>query len=455
MILFPEYGITTIELDNYQLKEHSELIPDPKKVRVTPCTNAREYSTRPILFTLSCMAKNNGIVVVANFVGRELCHGQSNCPDDGEFHYNANVAFDSNGRLIGRYYKEHLFYELALDLPKDKQDPVFETDFGKFAMFICFDIIYKKMVLVSQLTDVDAILFSTVWGAFNPFLTTVQWWQAWAMGNNATLLAANMHIPGYGVTGSGVYRGREGSIVSVFNPDGISKLIIATVPKRGRKFFPKTNIIAIQEHDIRQWNSSKKDIPAVCSLSILGKSKNITTDYRCADQNNSNYTLKRLTEAKGHVEVCNNGMCCELDYVTDNMEEKFYLGVFNGTRNFFKKYHFSEESCFLARCVNVNGTTCSLFVTHSETVFHKLSMRANFTTKYVYPSVMSSGMGLVPVKNWTFMQRTNKASIEFGSISGIHVLQATLMGRVYDKDPSGGHSSGFLLHSLLQHYKKI
>lgn len=374
------------------------------------------------------------MIVVANMGGREPCNGEADCPEDGEFHHSANVAFDEHGALISRYYKEHLFYEFGYDLPRQVQDPIFETSIAKFAMFVSFDIRFKRMAVDSRLPYVDATLFSSLDMNLSPFFTSIQLWQAWAMGNNATLLAANNQIPGFYNSGSGIFRGLKGSIVSVFNPDGISKLMVATVPKRNGVVPANAKIFAIKENEVTPLDDNRDDLPEVCSAQILGDTDKFA-GYRCRDEITANYTLEKLTGAEGHVEVCNNGMCCELDYSADSMGESFYLGVFNGTRNFFERYFFAEEDCFLARCEDLNGTACATFPMYSNTVFRRVSLKTKFSTNYIYPSVMSNRMRLVPVQDWTFEPKTGEASIEFNSNSGIKLLQATLMGRVYDKDP--------------------
>lgn len=434
MILFPEYGIYP-PLERKDLKDYLEFIPNPKQVHVTPCDEFDLLSYQPILQTLSCIAKNNEIVVIANLGGIEPCDFGPHCPEDGVFHLNTNVAFNQNGTLVARYYKERLFFEPGMDVPKENQDPVVETNFGKFAMFICFDILFQKMATISQMAEIDGILFSTMWFNSSPFYTSIQWWQAWSMGNNATMLAANIQMPANFSTGSGIYFGRKGSAVSVFNPDGVSKLLIATVPRRNGNISSTTSIIIITENDAIPWEDDRKDTPSVCSYSILGTSENIHNDYRCVNENVSNYTLEKLSGTEGHLEVCSAGMCCELDYARDSMNESFYLGVYNGTHSSFNKYFWSEENCFLARCDDINGTLCSHFVMNSETLFHKISLKANFTSEHIYPSVVSTKMRLVPIKNWSFQQTAAEASIEFNSNIGIRLLVATLKGRAYDRDP--------------------
>ena len=59
--------------------------------------------------------------------------------DQGEY-YNTSVLFDRNGAVVGKYRKTHLTVsELEQGLIPGDAYPVFETDFGKIGMLICWD----------------------------------------------------------------------------------------------------------------------------------------------------------------------------------------------------------------------------------------------------------------------------------------------------------------------------
>ncbi|KFM73586.1 Pantetheinase, partial [Stegodyphus mimosarum] len=225
IIVFPEYGIFP-PLERNELKPYLEVIPDPKQVKTNPCNEKEKYQNRTILYTLSCVAQQNEIVVVANMGAIQSCEGEDQCPEDGSFHFNSNVVFDKNGTMLVRYYKERLFYEFGMDLPIQPQNSVFKTDFGTFATFICFDFEFFKMTEVAQELQIDAVAFSAMWGNSPPQRSSVQLWESWALGNNATLLAANIQLPGYLAVGSGLFSAANGPLAYTFDPDGVSKLVI-------------------------------------------------------------------------------------------------------------------------------------------------------------------------------------------------------------------------------------
>ncbi|GIY52998.1 vascular non-inflammatory molecule 3 [Caerostris darwini] len=443
IILYPEYGIFSYPeyglyppAERSRLKDFMETVPDPNKARANPCLQRAEFSQRLILRTLSCVARNNSIAIVVNMGDLQSCLGTPECPADGVFLLNTNVVFDKDGTIIHKYHKEHLFYELGMDLPRKEQVFTFETSFGKFATFICFDIDFKRMSEVARVTGVDAVLFSTMFVDQAPQMTSIQFWESWALGNNVTMLAANIQIPGYMAVGSGIFHGQDGTLVYTFNPDGYSKLIVANVSKRGADpVEPEASITAIFEKDIWAWKGDGFDVPDVCSITLLNDSLDITRDYRCMEENMTDYTFKKLTKPEGRVEVCNSGLCCFVEYVADSMTENFYLAVFNGTYDPFGRYPRCEENCVLARCDPLGDRPCATFPMKSKTSFKHIHLKGNFTSEIVYPSVLQSGMRLVPRSVWDHHHHNNKRDIDVYAKDGEDILVAGMKGRCYDRDP--------------------
>ncbi|KAG8193091.1 hypothetical protein JTE90_017842 [Oedothorax gibbosus] len=433
VIVFSEYGIIPPG-SRQQLKPFLETVPDPTKIRTNPCEQSEIYSQRPILHRLSCIAKNSSMVVVGNLGDIQNCTGQSECPPDGVFHYNTNAVFDRNGELLVRYHKEHLFFERGMDIPTEKQTPVFSTDFGTFATFVCFDSMFSRMSEVARWGEIEGVMFPTMWVDAPPQLVSVQYWQAWALGNGVTLLAANGQKPSESAVGSGVFHGQEGALAYTFNPDGISKLVVSTVPKKGACGVPiKSSITAITDTKTWEFKDDGKDVPQTCSNKFVPETPDA---YKCQKEKMVTYTAVQLTKSEGFVEVCNNGMCCSLNYTTDGLkDETFYLGVFNGTYSAFNTYFWWEENCVLTRCDTQGTAACSTFPLRSQTVFRSVQLKANFTTDFVFPSVMSSGVRLVPRSEWQHSRLGAEVLIDFKSSSGQQLTSLGLKGRCFDKDP--------------------
>lgn len=443
IIVFPEYGIFPPYQRN-QLKEILEETPDPRKVVVNPCEQADEFSTRPILYTLSCIASRHNVVVVAAMGDIQPCNSQkdSKCPDDGVYQHNTLVAFNREGTLISRYHKVHLFFEFGMDLPPEPQNPVFETDFGTFAMFICFDVVYEDIVKAAQ--QVDNIILSTMWIDPMPFMNSVQFWEAWALGNNVTYLASNINLPSLSAVGSGVFSGHFGPIKYTYNPDALSKLIVTRVPRSKHEAGPFPNpdssITVITESGAEDYNEDEdgKDVPVNCSSKILGEPESLK-DYRCLQENLANYTLVKLTKLSDTLEACSNGMCCSLTYSASSMNEGYFFGVYNGTYNMYNRYFWCQENCIIVRCDAFEGKECVTFPMKSDTIFSKIELKANFTTEYVYPSLLKSSIRLAPKEEWSHAVYRDDNSINgqliFQSLSADPFLVAGLNGRCYERDP--------------------
>lgn len=328
-----------------------------------------------------------------------------------------------------------------MNSPYEDQDPVFETEFGTFAMFICFDIYFEKMAATSRLKHVDAILFSTMWFSYFPFYVSTQWFEAWSKGNDAIFLASNIQVPGHSLYGSGIFRGRLGPQVLTQNPDGVSKLLVARLPK-GRN--PNVSWWAQQtavfeNGTVGQVAELGRDVTEECSYKVLGWPKNPYSEFRCDQQYITNYTLVELRKTEGSLMACNGGMCCVLVYSTSKFEEgeTFYLGVSNATNNATGWRSGAEENCLLVRCEGTRqGRPCTLFPVHSKTLFHKVTLTANFTTPYVYPSFLGSSLKPVKSEDWTFASRHNTSTVTLNSNPGVSLIAVYLKGRVYNRDPS-------------------
>ncbi|XP_054706094.1 pantetheinase-like [Uloborus diversus] len=438
LIVYPEYGIFAPQPTRAEIREFLESIPDPEVNRTNPCNEPERYQSRPILYTLSCIAEQNRLIVVANMGEITHCDNNPECPDDGAFHLNTNVVFDKDGTLIFRYHKEHLFFELALDLPKENHNPVFTTELGTFATFIAFDLVFKKAAEVARRPDVDAVLCSTYWINSFSLHTSIQFWESWAIGNKATFLAANVQAPGYLAVGSGIFKGKNGSLAYTLYPDGISKLLVAEISRKSASNVHRrpleSSVTLITKDGSYDWQGDGKDLPKECDDIKQGKKKDNSKEFQCFKESLEKYSLIKLSQPKGHAQACNNQMCCSVNYVTSGLKSNFYLAVFNGTHNSFDRYFWVEENCFLARCDILDGERCD-FQTKSKTRFHSLHLTANFTTSYVYPSVMSSGSRLVPVHKWNITEYLNTQSINFYSLQGLELLVASFKGRCYDRDP--------------------
>ncbi|KAG8582732.1 hypothetical protein GDO81_008182 [Engystomops pustulosus] len=203
IIVTPEDGIYGWRFTRETIYPYLEDIPDPS-VDWIPCSDPNRYGPADVQTRLSCMAKNNSIYVVANIGDKKLCNkSDKECPADGQYNYNTAVVYDSSGKLVARYHKYNLFLgEVQFNVPKEPEIVTFDTPFGKFGIFICFDILfyYPAAALVVD-HNVDTIIFPTAWMNVLPHLTAIEFHSAWAMGMGVNLISANTHKTSMRMTG--------------------------------------------------------------------------------------------------------------------------------------------------------------------------------------------------------------------------------------------------------------
>ncbi|NXM92461.1 VNN3 protein, partial [Oenanthe oenanthe] len=142
-IVIPEDGVYRWVFTRETIYPYLEDIPDPQVDWIL-------FAPSPVVERLSCLARNNSIYVVANMGDKKPCNSSDpRCPSDGHYQYNANVVFDSEGKLVACYHKYNLFVtEEQFHYPKDPGFVTYNTSFGYFGTFTCADILYHDPAVV-------------------------------------------------------------------------------------------------------------------------------------------------------------------------------------------------------------------------------------------------------------------------------------------------------------------
>lgn len=83
---------------------------------------------------------------------------------DGDLVYNTSVLLDRAGNLVGKYRKVYLpREELEGGITPGDAYPVFETDFGRVGMMICYDVFFPDPARALAVQGADIILMP-IWG---------------------------------------------------------------------------------------------------------------------------------------------------------------------------------------------------------------------------------------------------------------------------------------------------
>ncbi|XP_055913402.1 vanin-like protein 2 isoform X2 [Eupeodes corollae] len=355
----------------------STFVPDPK-LNITPC-NQTQYAY--FLQKLSCQAKISKKYVVVNLVEKENCTAESQiankdprrCASYGLNQYNTNVVFDRNGVIVSRYRKFNLYYE-PWNVTLRPEYGQFTTDFGvKFGHFVCFDILFYTPTTELIKSNITDFIFTTKWFSELPFLTAVQYQQSWAYSYDVNLLAAGASNPSTGNTGSGIYLGKKGALLSVMKSTPERKLYVARVPKKG---FPGSNSIPVQNLQIRNKRATTSSIN-----NLLVK----------RDRRIDSFITVPLNTSTQHVQLCYRDLCCNFNYKTtllkppaNSLSYQYRLAVFDGDRIYPGIDPLGWSVCSVMACINNTLEGCGLGFNETVRVspqlrFDHILIEANFT----------------------------------------------------------------------------
>ncbi|XP_015682688.1 pantetheinase isoform X1 [Protobothrops mucrosquamatus] len=415
IIVTPEDGIYGFFFTRETIYPYLEDIPDPQ-VNWIPCTDPKRFGPAPVQKRLSCLARNNTIYVVANMGDKKECSNEdSTCPGDGHYQYNTDVVFDPEGKLVARYHKFNLFQlEHQFDFPKEPELVTFNTSFGKFGLFTCFDILFHDpaVALVSQLS-VDTILFPTAWMNVLPHLTAIEFHSAWAMGMRVNVLAANTHNTSLTMTGSGIYTPSGSQAYHYDDKLMNGHLLVAEIYSHPSHFptpLPTVN-----------WSLYATTIDQFHEYPTF-------TEFLFHDP----FTFSKLTKQADNITVCQNSLCCHLSYRMREepvLEDELYvLGAFDDLHVVEGQYYL--QICTLLKCEGTHIQTCGKPVTTADSIFELYSLSGTFSTNYVFPEVLLSGIRLAP---GGFRVLRDGRLISQNNISQA-LLTVTLFGRWYEED---------------------
>ena len=197
VIVFPEFGLTPVEPTSREdVYPFIENIPESDEDAI-PCLEAETFNDRPILYRMSCAARNHGILTMVNMIDKQVCSkADSNCPDDGHYQYNTDVVFDESGIIVAKYHKTHEWIPLlkVYNQPSTSSHITYKSNkLGvTFGLFICFDIMFPDpaKVLVDQ--GIQHFMYA-VQQAYIGDATIIK---RWSDTNHAVVLAANANFGG-------------------------------------------------------------------------------------------------------------------------------------------------------------------------------------------------------------------------------------------------------------------
>ncbi|KAL8610006.1 hypothetical protein ACOMHN_029499 [Nucella lapillus] len=454
ILVFPEDGLYGFSFTWESMTPYLEYIPDPAVVDWVPCDDPTRFPHTEVQQTLSCLAKNHSLYLVANMGDNQPCHlhvlpycnhplGQGHEP---HVQYNTDVAFDPSGKLLARYHKQHLFFEKQFDTPVTPELTTFDTPFGRWGMFTCFDILfYQPAVTLIEKKNIANIAFPTAWMDALPLLASIQFHSAFARGMGVNFLAANIHLPIARFQGSGVY-----------TPKGM-------VAFEHNSTFSSEPRLIVAEVDVLNQPEPEWVRPTLDESRVTGDDddeSNVRVDDNCQSPSNDGYELSnqhetafvselfhdlfnfvQLDQPEQTLHVCHRNICCHLNYsMQQNLQdpELFAFGAFDGLHTYKGKYYM--QICALVRCANRSRHSCGSPTKQSSTIFHSLTMHGELQTRYVYPEVLlttdQQQLRLAEAEEWSFQDGVIRSENGFDH----PLLASALFGRWYSRDSDGRSS---------------
>ncbi|KAK3594127.1 hypothetical protein CHS0354_040898 [Potamilus streckersoni] len=432
IIVFPEYGLYGLGWTRQTLAPYLEYIPDPNVEMWNPCYKPSVYNSTKVQHMLSCMAKHNSIYIVANMGARQPCTNMDpKCPHDHQYQYSANVVYGPSGDFLARYFKFNLYVnEDYLDKPNEVELSMFDTPFGRFGTFSSLDIMYHDpAIALIEKMNITNIAYPTAWVDDLPLLSAIEFHSAFAEGTHTSLLAANLHIPSAGCHGSGLYWSTGTSINAAYyyNDSMISNgsLVVETLQPF---MIPTPNEIFT-----RTFNAfpRSKEVKVTTKSPVYDSGfSNKTHEIRI---NGDVYTAVLLQGPLYQLEVCNGKLCCSAMVETGIAPDELYaFGAFDGMHTEGERYYL--QACVFIKCANNTLESCGSPTKVSSSYMDKMAFSGNFTTKYVFPEVLTTNNGVPEIVTniWYYMD----GIIIDAGLNGA-TLSISIFGRDYSRDVLG------------------
>lgn len=200
-IASPAEGVRQfIETADRRIAGKADLILFPEGITVVGSTKSYAEVAEPVpgptTAALAGLARKHSAWVAAGLYER-----------DGAAIYNTAVLLDREGRVAGKYRKVYLpREEVERGLTPGGSYPVFQTDFGRVGLMICYDVFFPDPARALAAQGADVILMP-IWGGDETLAA------ARAIENKVFLVASGYDHPTY-----------------VMNPDGKR---VAQAPQRG------------------------------------------------------------------------------------------------------------------------------------------------------------------------------------------------------------------------------
>eukprot|EP00051_Salpingoeca_urceolata_P000876 m.36877 g.36877 ORF g.36877 m.36877 type:complete len:513 (+) comp11056_c0_seq3:81-1619(+) len=370
VVVLPEDGLYGfLNCKREEIRPYLFGIPSPGEAAAgDPCSNV----TAPTLLSnLSCLAKKNSIVLVADVGELVPCDTRtdSECPEDNAYQYNTALAFNETGAVIAKYRKFHLFYEKQFN--QAEMIPVsFTTSFGvKFGLMVCFDVMFSHPLLdLIEGQGITDLVLSSWWVNTPPSFSATQWYQAISRRFNITVLAAGgLQRPAWKFSGSGIFS-RGAPLASFYNTGTATSAHL--LYSGSASYEQQVGGIAAPHHAgdlLRADPTSCKDGPS--------------PPLECPEGSTNFHSFVAAPGSQGTLTSTCGEFSCTAYYSVSSEAARgppvaYALFVFAGWYQGF----YQEQNCMFYKCYAYND--CLTETMETDTVFEHVRLEGNYDDAY-------------------------------------------------------------------------
>lgn len=134
-------------------RQDLDLIIFPEYCYGCPPTVAPVPKDGPHTQTIAALAKKYNVNILGGSFARKADNGKA---------YNTALFYNRQGEVIGEYNKTHLMvalgYDESLDVEPGNELCVFDTDFGRVGMMVCYDLRFPEVARSMVLQGAEIIL---------------------------------------------------------------------------------------------------------------------------------------------------------------------------------------------------------------------------------------------------------------------------------------------------------
>eukprot|EP01006_Ploeotia_vitrea_P047580 TRINITY_DN67142_c5_g1_i1.p1 TRINITY_DN67142_c5_g1~~TRINITY_DN67142_c5_g1_i1.p1 ORF type:complete len:515 (+),score=41.77 TRINITY_DN67142_c5_g1_i1:27-1571(+) len=377
IIVFPELGTT----GTAGLKQYSDLLPYCQVVPAVGtlgCGNPGVSSG--VIQRLSCAAKKHNVAVVAN-IAEVVWNKQK---PNGRQQYNTDVIFNSSGVLVGVYRKTHLtsFDQRVFDWSPTQELVTFKTKKNiTFAVFTCYDILFRHPTVDLLKLGVKDFVFPTWWVDFSykPRLKAIAVQRGWSLANKVNMIAAGVGLTS-DYSGSGIYnKGDPVDFHEFVNPYDMGETEVYGVLSTPAGQQPT-------QRQVEQLKKIQSQQRMVSGVSRSGQSLTVHSSGLLElgsgwqrDDNRLGFARFNSSQVNGTVSASSGALVCTFTWENTQhlFHENWALIVFSGTTyGGYKKKQLPLQLCGVQRCLDPECTALNGFWLAYDK-FDKVSLTAD------------------------------------------------------------------------------